>query len=65
MNKNTIHASGTNKSDYIRFSLQVRVHDLMDPNYLSFRHIIVYNKDDINFMRKQGLDLNDIEKIAI
>ena len=48
MNKNTIHSSGKNISDMIRFSLQVRVHDLMDPDYLSFRYRIIYNQTDIN-----------------
>ncbi len=65
MNKNTIHASGVNKSDFIRFSLQVRVHDLMDPNYLSFRHKIIYNQDDIKSLKKRGFNTKDIEKIAI
>ena len=40
LNKNTIHASGKNISNLIRFSLQIRVHDLMDPDYLSFRYKI-------------------------
>lgn len=61
LNKNTIHASGSNESDFIRFSLQVRVHDLMDPNYLSFRYRILYNLDDIRLMKKKGVDVSDIE----
>ncbi len=65
MNKNTIHASGINTSQFIRFSLQVRVHDLMDPDYLSFRYKIVYNQNDINLLKKKGLNTKDIEKIAI
>ena len=65
MNKNTIHASGINTSQFIRFSLQVRVHDLMDPDYLSFRYKIIYNQNDINLLKKKGLNTKDIEKIAI
>ena len=65
MNKNTIHASGANTSRFIRFSLQVRVHDLMDPDYLSFRYKIIYNQNDINLLKKKGLYTKDIEKISI
>ena len=45
----------------IRFSLQVRVHDLMDPDYLSFRYRIIYNQTDINSMIKKGLNIDDLE----
>ena len=65
MNKNTIHSSGKNISDMIRFSLQVRVHDLMDPDYLSFRYRIIYNQTDINSMIKKGLNIDDLEKFSI
>ena len=65
MNKNTIHASGKNTSKLIRFSLQVRVHDLMDPDYLSFRYKIIYNQNDINLMIKKGLNVDDLEKVSI
>lgn len=64
LNKNLIHASGTNNSDFIRFSLQIRVHDLMDENYLSFRSKIIYNSSDIEKMKKKGLDISDIESFS-
>ncbi len=65
MNKNTIHASGKNTSRFIRFSLQVRVHDLMDPDYLSFRYKILYNQTDIESMIKKGINIDDLEKVSI
>ena len=65
MNKNTIHASGKNTSDLIRFSLQVRVHDLMDPDYLSFRYKLIYNQNDIESIIKKGLNYDDLEKVSI
>lgn len=61
LNKNTIHASGKNISNLIRFSLQIRVHDLMDPDYLSFRYKIFYNQNDIKLLKKKGIDTSDIE----
>jgi ectoine hydroxylase-related dioxygenase (phytanoyl-CoA dioxygenase family) len=61
LNKNTIHASGKNISNLIRFSLQIRVHDLMDPDYLSFRYKIFYNLNDIKLLKKKGVDTSDIE----
>jgi len=64
LNKNTIHASGKNISNLIRFSLQIRVHDLMDPDYLSFRYKIFYNLNDIEFLKKKGIDTSDIEVIS-
>lgn len=65
LSKNTIHASGNNTSHLLRFSLQVRIHDLMDPNYLSFRHSIIYNQSDIKIMKKKRINISDIEKISI
>ena len=64
LNKNLIHASGNNNSDFIRFSLQIRVHDLMDENYLSFRSKIIYNSSDIEEMKKKGLDISDVENFS-
>ncbi len=64
LSKNTIHASGRNKSNLIRFSLQVRIHDLMDENYLSFRYRIIYNESDIKEMKKKGLNTSNIEKFS-
>ena len=61
MSKNTIHASGANISNLIRFSLQIRAHDLMDPDYLSFRYKIYYNLNDIKQMKKKGIDVSDVE----
>jgi ectoine hydroxylase-related dioxygenase (phytanoyl-CoA dioxygenase family) len=61
LNKNTIHASGKNISNLIRFSLQIRVHDLMDPDYLSFRYKIFYNLNDIKLLKQKGIDTSDIE----
>ena len=61
MSKNTIHASGKNISNLTRFSLQIRAHDLMDPDYLSFRHKIYYNLNDIKQMKKKGIDVSDVE----
>jgi ectoine hydroxylase-related dioxygenase (phytanoyl-CoA dioxygenase family) len=65
LNKNTIHASGKNISNLIRFSLQIRVHDLMDPDYLSFRYKIFYNLNDIKLFKKKGIDTSDIESFSI
>ena len=65
ISKNTIHASGKNTSHYIRFSLQVRIHDLMDQNYLSFRNRIIYNQSDIKKMKKKGINISDIENYSI
>ena len=65
LSKNTIHASGNNISKLLRFSLQVRIHDLMDKNYLSFRHKIVYNESDIKVMKSKGINISDIEKISV
>ena len=65
LSKNTIHASGNNISNFLRFSLQVRIHDLMDQNYLSFRHKIVYNESDIKIMKAKGINISDIEKISV
>jgi hypothetical protein len=65
LNKNTIHASGKNTSKYFRFSCQVRLHDLLDPDYLSFRYKIFYNKEDIKKLKKKKFDISDIEKISI
>ncbi len=64
LNKNTIHASGKNISNLIRFSLQIRVHDLMDPDYLSFRYKIFYNLNDIRLLKKKGIDTSDIETFS-
>ena len=64
LSKNTIHASGKNISNLIRFSLQVRIHDLMDENYLSFRYKIIYNESDIKEMKKKGLNTSNIDKFS-
>lgn len=64
LSKNTIHASGENISNLLRFSLQVRIHDLMDKDYLSFRHKIIYNQNDMEIMKNKGINISDIEKIS-
>jgi|TARA_B100001964_G_scaffold176693_1_gene194684 ectoine hydroxylase-related dioxygenase (phytanoyl-CoA dioxygenase family) len=65
LSKNTIHASGQNITNLLRFSLQVRIHDLMDIDYLSFRHKIIYNESDIKIMKNKGINISDIEKISV
>ena len=64
LNKNTIHASGKNISNLIRFSLQIRVHDLMDPDYLYCGYKIFYNLNDIRLLKKKGIDTSDIETFS-
>jgi hypothetical protein len=53
LKKNTIHRSGKNISHYFRFSLQVRFHNILDPNYLPFRSITTYNKYEYNRIKKE------------
>lgn len=65
ISKNTIHSSGKNTSNLIRFSLQVRIHDLMDKDYLSFRYRIIYNKSDIDQMKAKGISVSDIEEYSL
>ena len=58
-NKNTIHASGKNISNFFRFSLQARFHDLSDQDYLSFNYKLNYNAYDIEKMKNNNIDISD------
>ena len=60
--KNLIHRSGFNSSNLLRFSLQIRFHDLSEKNYLCFKRLYVYNVDQIKKMKSIRKDLNYIPK---
>ena len=46
-----------NTTKYFRFVLLIRFHDLSDKYYLPFKTLSIYNKYEINKMKKKGLDL--------